>query len=225
MSLLSPSDYRKTSEHTSWKTVMKGTLTPWNCNSSDSVVSRNAETSADNVCPRMPSGKRRDAFAWTLEFGLIPLSSDRYGSLINTSAITRKQRWHAAYVSSVQNGAERERAAQASDVWALSHGAERAPRKAPDFQDRNLIPFLLLFLQPQDSAKLQCDGTPSRCKPGARRAPRRDAQNLAHSRTHTRHAHVFLPLFILFQSITMFFPPPCGSSGIVGAHSVSFTHL
>lgn len=78
--------------------------------------------------------------------GFIPLSSNRNGSLINTSAISRQQGWHAAYVSSVQNGAEREWAALASDVWALSHGAERAPRKAPDFQGRNLIPFLLLFL-------------------------------------------------------------------------------
>lgn len=134
---------QKNTEKRGWKTVMKGTLTPWNCNS---VVFRNAETKANNVCLRLPTGERQNLFAWTLKQGLIPLSSDRNGSLINTSAISRQQGWHAAYVSSVQNGAEREGAALASDVWALSHGAERAPRKAPDFQGRNLIPFLLLFL-------------------------------------------------------------------------------
>lgn len=140
-----PWEYRKTvrREVGRWD-VMKGTLNvAWNCNS---VVYQNAETRADNVCLRLPTGKRRNLFAWTLKYSFIPLSSDRNGSLINTSAISRQQGWHAAYVSSVQNGAEREGAALASDVWALSHGAERAPRKAPDFQGRNLIPFLLLFL-------------------------------------------------------------------------------
>lgn len=114
-------------------------------NVGDSVISRNAETRADNVCLRLPTGKHWNVFARTLELALIPLSSDKSGSLVNMSAISWQQRWHAACVSSVQNGAERERAAQASDVWALSHGTERAPRKAPDFQDGNPIPFLLLF--------------------------------------------------------------------------------
>lgn len=35
---------------------------------------------------------------------------------------------------------------ETADVWALSHGAERAPRKAPDSQDWNLSPPLLPVL-------------------------------------------------------------------------------
>lgn len=34
-------------------------------------------------------GRRRNLFAWTFKYGFIPLSSERNGSLINTSAISR----------------------------------------------------------------------------------------------------------------------------------------
>lgn len=35
---------------------------------------------------------------------------------------------------------------ETADVWALSHGAECAPRKAPDSQDWNLSLFSFFFL-------------------------------------------------------------------------------
>lgn len=61
-------------------------------------------------------------------------------SLIDMSAISL-----ACCLSFVQNGAERSSSCwlETADVRALSHGAECAPRKAPDSQDWNLSPFLL----------------------------------------------------------------------------------
>lgn len=69
--------------------------------------------------------------------------------LINMSAISLALTL-ARCLSFVQNGAERKREVhvewKTSDVRALSHGAECALRKAPDCQDWNLSPFLLLSL-------------------------------------------------------------------------------
>lgn len=61
-------------------------------NSGDSVVSRNAETRADKVSVRLPTAERRNLSAGTRELPLIPLSSDKSGSLTNRSAISWQQR-------------------------------------------------------------------------------------------------------------------------------------